>query len=106
MVWSWNFNRSIDVDVTAPMTPLRSRILKALEPCGDDGLLADVLFDRVYHDDPDGGPLSGRQALAQMIKNMNKTAEGWRIESYGAIPQVGMCCYYRLVKKNGIKRAA
>lgn len=51
---------------------IKDRILRVVHRSGVHGVRSDVLFDRVYGDDPNGGPLTGMKILAVHICKMNK----------------------------------
>lgn len=53
---------------------------------GRNGIEAEAAFQRLYVDDEDGGPLTGRKILAVMVWHINKKLKplGYRIKGTGA----------------------
>jgi len=70
---------------------LRQRLIEALHDSGD-GLSCRDLVNRVYADDPNGGPINANRCVNLMVHKANKELEpqGYRIK-YGFTK-------YRLVK--------
>jgi hypothetical protein len=60
--------------------PTRQRIVDALSAIGE-GLTIQQLTDRVYADDPSGGPLTAHASLNAMMRRANAelAAQGHRI---------------------------
>lgn len=52
--------------------PSISRLLNIVQNAGPHGIPTDALFDRLYADDPDGGPLSGHKCLHTRIWLLNR----------------------------------
>ena len=48
------------------------RVVERVRRAGKYGILSTALFDFVYADDPDGGPLSGKVCLQVRIYQINK----------------------------------
>lgn len=66
-----------------PFRGVKAQIVHYVHKAGTHGIRSDVLFDHVYSDDPDGGPLTGMKILAVHICGMNKKLKpfGFRIRS-------------------------
>jgi hypothetical protein len=56
----------------AYFTPHQSRIFEIVVRAGSSGIGSDDLFDALYRDDPDGGPLSGRKSMYTTIGALNR----------------------------------
>lgn len=86
-----------DLGITLPLR-LR-RILNAVRVSGRHGIRTDRLFDIIYGDDIDGGPLSGIKVLHVHISKLNKliAPHGWRVagEHTGNAGTYGL---YRLIR--------
>jgi hypothetical protein len=60
------------------------RIFEALARAGNAGLSREQLLDRVYWDDPEGGPLTARGVIAVMIcQQMNPKLEPFGLQIKG-----------------------
>lgn len=62
---------------------IKQQILIEVHKAGKHGIRSDVLFDRIYKTDPDGGPLTGVKILAVHVSQMNRTLkpQGWYLHS-------------------------
>ena len=54
------------------LSPIKRRIVERVRRAGKNGILTDDLFDFVYADDPDGGPLSGKICLQAHVWQINR----------------------------------
>ncbi len=57
------------------------KMVHALHKAGANGLPTQVLFDRMYGDDPEGGPETGIKVIAVFAWHVNKILklEGYRV---------------------------
>ena len=67
--------------LTVRLRPGPRRIAELVYRAGPNGIPTDVLFDHIYRDDPDGGPLGGKNVLAARITMLNRRlkVDGLRI---------------------------
>lgn len=67
----------------ARLSVLQRIILERVHRAGINGILSTSLFDYVYADDPDGGPLTGMKALHVRIYHINQkiSLDGLRIRA-------------------------
>jgi hypothetical protein len=49
----------------------QQRIFAIVRRAGRWGVTSDALFERLYADDPEGGPLSGRRSMHVIVQNLN-----------------------------------
>ena len=66
---------------------IKGRIFRAVSRAGRHGISTSALMDRVYEDDPDGGPL-GTKVIHVHIANLNKVwlrPRGLQIRGSGGI---------------------
>ena len=58
-------------------------MLDVVRRAGKHGIRSDLLFERVYGEDPNGGPETGVKVLAVHARQMNMVMKpkGWRIYS-------------------------
>lgn len=56
----------------AKLTISQRRLVERVRRAGQHGIPSDKLFDYVYEDDPDGGPLSGMACLHVRIMYINR----------------------------------
>lgn len=56
----------------APLSPWQRRVVERVHAAGKEGIYSDDLLDFAYGADEDGGPLTGRKALAVRIYWINK----------------------------------
>ena len=70
-----------DVDLGIPLSVGNQQIINAVHKAGKNGIMSDRLFDKLYSDDPEGGPLSGMKSLHSRICMLNRKIEpiGWCI---------------------------
>lgn len=54
------------------LTRMQWDIFDCVQRAGRHGILSDRLFDHLYANDPDGGPLSGKHAMYVRIFHLNK----------------------------------
>ena len=54
------------------LSKLKMRIVERVRRAGPHGILTDDLFDFVYRDDPDGGPLTGKTCLHVHVNQINR----------------------------------
>lgn len=52
--------------------PSTTRLFAMVEKAGPHGIPTDVLYDRLYANDPNGGPLTGHKCLHVRIYLLNK----------------------------------
>ena len=57
------------------LTPYQKRIFELVARAGPNGIGSDDLFDKLYADDADGGPITGRKSLYVMIKRLKAKLE-------------------------------
>ena len=57
------------------LTPYQKRILEIVTRAGKNGISTDDLFDKLYAEDPDGGPLTGRKSLYAIVSALNDKLE-------------------------------
>jgi hypothetical protein len=48
------------------------QILEAVTMAGEAGVLSDDLFNILYDSDPEGGPLTGKSTLYQIVLHLNR----------------------------------
>lgn len=65
------------------LAPSQRRLVERVHKAGPNGILSTDLFDYLYSDDPDGGPLSGNKAIHVRICSTNKKLklDGLRIRA-------------------------
>jgi hypothetical protein len=68
------------------------RLFEIVEKAGTAGMPSPELFQRVYADEPDGGPESGPLIINVMINKMNNKLAPWGV----MIHSVGYASGYRL----------
>lgn len=70
-----------DIDLGIRLSEGNKAIVNAVYKAGKHGLLSNRLFDKLYADDIDGGPLSGIKAMHTRICLLNRKIEkvGWCI---------------------------
>jgi hypothetical protein len=63
------------------LSPFQLRILNTVRSAGQHGLTSAQLFERVYGDQSNGGPMSGPRSMHVIIHQMNKKlrAEGYAV---------------------------
>lgn len=49
-----------------------AKIVEVVQKVGPNGIVSDALFDRVYGDDPDGGPDGGVKSMCVLIAAINR----------------------------------
>ena len=54
------------------LSPQQCRIVERVRKAGPYGICSDDLFTYAYADDPDGGPLSGKQCLQTRMWQINR----------------------------------
>lgn len=66
------------------LTPYQKRIFEIVARAGDNGIGSDDLFDKLYENDSDGGPLTGRKSLHVIIRALNRKLErhSMRVRAY------------------------
>jgi hypothetical protein len=52
-------------------TPIQNRLVKILRERGEHGMRSDQLVDKLYADDPEGGPEDGFAALRAVARRAN-----------------------------------
>ena len=65
------------------LSPGPLRIVELVHRAGKRGIRSDRLFNALYDDHPDGGPLSGMNSLRVRIAKINRKhlePAGWKIE--------------------------
>lgn len=74
-----------DFEVQIGLTPRQRDIFRALQKAGRRGLTISQLVEKVYGNDPDGGPLSAANVMhVSNIKMRKKLAKfGFKITSNG-----------------------
>lgn len=77
------------------------RIVQIVQAAGEQGIRADRLFDALYDDDPDGGPLTGIDNLHSRIKQLNNHLAKARWKVQGSRSGNGSFGFYRLVRIDG-----
>ena len=86
------------IDLGIRLTSGQQRLVERVHRAGVEGILSTDLLDYMYGDDPNGGPETGKKALAVRICQLNKVLrkKGWCIRA----PKGGMRepTPYRLVK--------
>lgn len=68
-----------DIDLGISLSAGNRTIVNEVYKAGKNGILSDRLFDRLYADDPDGGPSTGMKSLHTRICLLNRKIEliGW-----------------------------
>lgn len=63
----------------------QKKIVDLIFRAGKNGIPSDALFERLYLNDAEGGPLTGRKILAVMVWHLNKKLKplGYKIGSSG-----------------------
>ncbi len=54
------------------LTRSQRRIYDIIRKAGPNGITSDVIFDRLYRDDPDGGPDTQTKIISVFICSLNK----------------------------------
>jgi hypothetical protein len=54
------------------LSPMQRRIAELVLRAGEYGISGARLFDALYADDPDGGPLTGLASLRVQVRNVNR----------------------------------
>lgn len=49
-----------------------AKIVEIMQKVGSEGIFSDALFERVYGDDPDGGPDGGVKSMSCLIAAINR----------------------------------
>jgi hypothetical protein len=77
-----------DIDLGIPLSAGNRQIVNEVYKAGENGIMSDRLFNKLYDDDPNGGPSSGMKTLHTRICLLNRKIEpiGWCIrgETTGA----------------------
>ena len=69
--------------ITAQFRGVKREIMKMVHKAGKNGIRSDVLFDRIYGQDPNGGPLTGLKIIAVHVCAMNRVLKplGWHLHA-------------------------
>ena len=60
-----------DLPFGLKFSPQQQRIVERVRRAGPNGICSDDLFAFAYKDDPDGGPLSGKDCLYVRVRQIN-----------------------------------
>lgn len=65
------------------LTARERRIYEIVRRAGQNGIKTDIIFDRVYSEDSDGGPDTQTKIISVFVCGLNKKLSqvGWRIKS-------------------------
>jgi hypothetical protein len=61
------------------LSPTQAKIYDIVARAGSHGINSDVLFERLYADDEEGGPLSGKQSMYVMVREVNLTFKRYSV---------------------------
>jgi hypothetical protein len=54
------------------LAPRQRQLYELVEKAGTAGIAAGAIFERMYANDPDGGPDSGSSIVSVMVRQLNK----------------------------------
>jgi hypothetical protein len=82
---------------------IKKRIVDVVHRAGETGIPTDALFDRIYGEDPNGGPETGFKIIAVHVCAMNKKMKPFGLKISSKTVGRGGCGAYVISK---IKEAA
>lgn len=78
----------------------KREIFDRVHRSGKRGIMADVLFDVIYSDYADGGPMSGAKVISAYVWRLNKKIKPFGLRVMGEHSGHGVYSTYRLVNLN------
>lgn len=80
-------------------TPYQWRIYEIVRRAGQNGIESSELFNLLYEEDSDGGPLTGRKSMYAIVRALNRDALAHNGYTIRAFPNSRRAPWsYRLVK--------
>jgi hypothetical protein len=58
---------------TDKLSRMQRRVYELVVHAGSRGINSDALFERLYADDPEGGPLTGKHSMYAIVRQVNLT---------------------------------
>lgn len=80
------------------LTPLQRQIVNLVQRAGDEGIGSDRLFDLLYSDDPNGGPLTGKKCLHVLVWQTNSALRAVGMAIHCSRGGRGASGFYRLIQ--------
>lgn len=75
----------------------KKSVYEHVRKAGKNGIATEVLFDRIYRDDPNGGPITGPRIIAIFVWDLNRKIAAYGQRIVGGRTGHGVYTEYKLV---------